>query len=65
VTVPIEAYSYKLHFSFPGFYSTETSPYLVLEENYGGYSQVSLVEGGAAFIGIIAAYAAIFRLRKH
>jgi len=65
VTVPIEAYSYKLHFSFPGFYSTETSPYLVLEENYGGYSQVSLVEGGAAFIGIIAAYVAIFLLRKH
>jgi len=64
VQVPLKAYSYKIHFSFPGFYSTLTSPYLIVEENYGGYSFASLLEGGAAFIASLLTFIAIFLLKK-
>ena len=64
VTVPPEAYNYHLCFSFPGFLSQITPPLLVINFQYGNYSNVSLIEGALAFTGVIAATATLFFLRK-
>jgi hypothetical protein len=64
VTVPRAAYSYRLDFSFSGYYVPPITPFPVLNFRYDGYSPLSLLDGGISFIGVLALGAWIFLIRK-
>lgn len=64
VTVPRAAFSYRMHFSFPGYYLPPPTPSIEMSINNGGYVPLSFLEGGISFVGIIALGAWIFLIRK-
>ena len=64
VVVPRAAYSYRMYFSFPGYYIQPPPPTIKLNINYGGYVPLSILEGGISFIGVIAVGVLIFLIRK-